>query len=164
MTDCRYFNVDPDRRSKFWNFNGSTFPILELELNEGSNGSTILDPNRLPNPSQKEEKSCLFHKKMLNQNCEIPKQTFLFREGKISLLFCLWLELELELDRRYFLLNGSRIGSEGKNGTGTGSDRPEKADRFMPCSLISATWISFGVGSRTFFSHDPISLQGGNQC
>ncbi len=33
MTERRYFNVDPDRRSKFWNLNGTAFKILELELN-----------------------------------------------------------------------------------------------------------------------------------
>ncbi len=45
ITDRRYFNVDPDRRSKFWIFNGTAFQILELELNGGPNGSTILDLN-----------------------------------------------------------------------------------------------------------------------
>ncbi len=44
MTDRRYFNADPDRRSKFWNFNGSAFQILELELNGRPKGSTIHDP------------------------------------------------------------------------------------------------------------------------
>ncbi len=44
MTERRYFNVDPDRRSKFWNFNGTAFQILELELNGGQFGSIDLFP------------------------------------------------------------------------------------------------------------------------
>ena len=34
MTERHYFNIDPDQRSKFWNFKGTAFKILELELNE----------------------------------------------------------------------------------------------------------------------------------
>ncbi len=54
---------------------------------------------------------------------------------RIFFLFLPLTELELELDQRYFWWNGSTIGSKGKNGTGTGSDRFRKADRFMPCSV-----------------------------
>ncbi len=44
MTERRYFNVDPDRRSKFWNFNKSTFQIFECEFNGAPVGS--IDPLR----------------------------------------------------------------------------------------------------------------------
>ncbi len=79
MTERRYFNVDPDRRSKFWIFNGTAFQILELELNGGPKGSTILDPIRPTIPPKKQEKSCLFHKKC-------PTKTV---KQKTAFFFCL---------------------------------------------------------------------------
>ncbi len=63
MTERRYFNVDPDRRSKFWNFNGSTFPIFEREFNGGPVGS--IDPFRFSH-SKGEGRGSKIHRRVEN--------------------------------------------------------------------------------------------------
>ncbi len=103
MTERHYFNVDPDRRSKFWNFNGTAFLILGLELNEPLFLS--IDPflriSTPPPPGlpffQKESKILLNE----NMKTEFLALFILFKKSSKNKKCCiyeLFLELLLELE------------------------------------------------------------------